>query len=79
MLHVYIIAFYFDFVSNFERLPCQVYVGTISPARDTNASYIAWGHSSVVSPWGEVVSTCEEEEAIVYADLGKFLSFFQQV
>uniref|UniRef100_A0A0P4VQK9 omega-amidase n=1 Tax=Scylla olivacea TaxID=85551 RepID=A0A0P4VQK9_SCYOL len=52
-----------------RALDNQIYVGTISPARDTNASYIAWGHSSVVSPWGEVVSTCEDEEAIVYADL----------
>lgn len=52
-----------------RALDNQVYVGTVSPARNTSASYIAWGHSSVVNPWGEVVSTCEEEEAIVYADL----------
>ena len=50
-------------------------MGAISPARDTNSSYIAWGHSSVVNPWGEVVATCEDEEAIIYADLGKCQSF----
>lgn len=29
----------------------QVYVATASPARDENAGYVAWGHSSVVNPW----------------------------
>ncbi|OWK00561.1 NIT2, partial [Cervus elaphus hippelaphus] len=29
----------------------QVYVATASPARDEKASYVAWGHSTVVSPW----------------------------
>lgn len=29
----------------------QVYVATASPARDESASYVAWGHSTVVNPW----------------------------
>ncbi|GBM25775.1 Omega-amidase NIT2, partial [Araneus ventricosus] len=29
----------------------QLYVATISPARDETASYHAWGHSTLVSPW----------------------------
>lgn len=29
----------------------QVYVATASPARDDQASYVAWGHSTIVSPW----------------------------
>ncbi|XP_035873902.1 omega-amidase NIT2 isoform X2 [Phyllostomus discolor] len=28
----------------------QVYVATASPARDDKASYVAWGHSTVVNP-----------------------------
>ena len=31
----------------------QVYVAGISPTRDTSASYVSWGHSSVVNPWLE--------------------------
>lgn len=49
-----------------------MYIGTVSPARDAQAGYIAWGHSSVVNPWGEVISTCEDEEAIIYSDLGEY-------
>ncbi|XP_036426602.1 omega-amidase NIT2 [Colossoma macropomum] len=47
----------------------QVYVATASPARDESASYVAWGHSSVVNPWGEVITKAGSEEAVVYADI----------
>lgn len=60
----------------------QCYVLTASPARSPpppNDSddetkkkyphYSAWGHSSVVSPWGEVIATCDEKPGMVVADL----------
>ncbi len=31
--------------------------------------YSAWGHSSIISPWGEVIATCDENPAVVIADL----------
>ena len=31
--------------------------------------YTAWGHSTVINPWGEVVGTCSEGEDIVVVDL----------
>ena len=31
----------------------QIYIAAVSPARSSNPDdYQAWGHSSVVSPWG---------------------------
>ncbi|XP_034972081.1 omega-amidase NIT2 isoform X2 [Zootoca vivipara] len=47
----------------------QVYVATASPARDEKASYVAWGHSTVVNPWGEVIAKAGTEETIIYADI----------
>lgn len=47
----------------------QVYVATASPARDETAPYVAWGHSTVVNPWGEVISKAGSEECIIYADI----------
>ncbi|KAL7543866.1 hypothetical protein ACHAXR_013238 [Thalassiosira sp. AJA248-18] len=57
----------------------QCFVLTASPARmppppDDGKSgkyphYSAWGHSTVVSPWGEVIATCDEKPAMVIADL----------
>ncbi|MBE6939312.1 MAG: carbon-nitrogen hydrolase family protein [Ruminococcaceae bacterium] len=43
-------------------------VGT-SPARDVNASYVAWGHSIVCDPWGTVVTHCDETEQTVMTEL----------
>lgn len=34
----------------------QVYYIATSPARDMDASYIAYGHSMVVDPWGIIIS-----------------------
>ncbi|KAI4377518.1 hypothetical protein MLD38_015127 [Melastoma candidum] len=47
----------------------QLYVATCSPARDTGAGYIAWGHSTLVGPFGEVLATTEEHESIIVADI----------
>ncbi|KAG2229108.1 hypothetical protein INT48_000950, partial [Thamnidium elegans] len=47
----------------------QMYVAACSPARDLNANYLAWGHSTVVNPKGAVIATTEESETIVYADI----------
>ncbi|KAM5275223.1 omega-amidase NIT2 isoform 1-T1 [Hipposideros larvatus] len=47
----------------------QVYVATASPARDEKASYVAWGHSTVVNPWGEVLAKAGTEETIIYSDI----------
>ncbi|KAF6120635.1 nitrilase family member 2 [Phyllostomus discolor] len=59
----------------------QVYVATASPARDDKASYVAWGHSTVVNPWGEVLAKAGTGETIVYADidLKKLAEIRQQI
>jgi len=54
-----------------------LYVAAISPARDDDASYIAWGHSTLTSPWGNVIATTDEKESIVYGDLD--LSYVNEV
>lgn len=48
----------------------QLYVASISPARDVDFEYVAWGHSMVVDPWAKVVSSAQEAEQIIYADIG---------
>ncbi|XP_007427519.1 omega-amidase NIT2 isoform X1 [Python bivittatus] len=47
----------------------QAYVATASPARDETGSYVAWGHSTVVNPWGEVIAKAGTEETVVYAEI----------
>ncbi|XP_064640285.1 omega-amidase NIT2-like [Lineus longissimus] len=55
----------------------QCYVGMIAPARDEKASYVAWGHSMLVDPWGTVLETAEADEKIVYSDID--LAYMSQV
>ena len=47
----------------------QLWVLTASPARNPDSTYQAWGHSSVISPWGEVVATTGHEAATVFAEV----------
>lgn len=57
----------------------QVYIAAVSPARNENDSYVAWGHSSIVNPWGEVMTKVGPEETIAYADIDlKYLSDIRQ-
>lgn len=47
----------------------QVWVCTASPANNPESGYQAYGHSSIVSPWGEVVATTQEHEDVVMAEI----------
>lgn len=43
----------------------QQFVFLCSPARDTTAEYVAWGHSMVVDPMGNVVGELDENEGFL--------------
>ncbi|KAH6562167.1 hypothetical protein BASA50_006938 [Batrachochytrium salamandrivorans] len=60
---------HWELLQRARALDNQIYVAACSPARDLSASYVAWGHSSVVDPMGVVVATTDESESIVYADV----------
>jgi len=60
---------HWELLSRARAVDNQLYVSTVSPARDTGAQYIAWGHSTIVNPWGEIVSTCDEKETVIYGDI----------
>ncbi|EJU05618.1 carbon-nitrogen hydrolase [Dacryopinax primogenitus] len=47
----------------------QMYVSMCSPARDMSADYHAWGHSTIIDPYGIVVATIDENEGVVYGDI----------
>jgi len=64
-----------------RALDNQVYCATVSPARDETAEYVAWGHSTLVNPWGDIVVKAGHQEEIVYAeiDLSKMQEVRQQI
>ena len=48
----------------------QLYVASVSPARNPSADYQAWGYSTVSTPYGESIAKAESGEDVVYADIG---------
>lgn len=47
----------------------QLFLAAVSPARsNAEKGYRAYGHSMVVSPWGEILAEAGEEETIVYTE-----------
>ncbi|GAB0091914.1 omega-amidase NIT2 [Sergentomyia squamirostris] len=47
----------------------QSYVATVSPARDESSEYVAYGHSSIIDPWGAIMVDADAEETYVVKDL----------
>ena len=41
----------------------------ISPARDESAGYVAWGHSILVSPWGDVIRQMDEKPGYMLTEI----------
>lgn len=47
----------------------QLYVSMVSPARNPSSTYQAWGHSTVVAPWGDIIATTDHNPSVIYADI----------
>ena len=52
-----------------RALDNQVYTIGTAPARDKSQSYVSYGNSLVVSPWGEVLKRLGGKEDILIADI----------
>ena len=48
-----------------RALDNQVYTIGCSPSRDYNSSYISYGHSLIVSPFGEILCELDEKENLI--------------
>ena len=54
--------FYFNILNRCRAVDNQVYTIGCAPARDYNASYISYGNSIAVSPFGEILVHMNEKE-----------------
>lgn len=52
-----------------RALDNQIYFAAVSPARDQQAPYQAYGHSCLVNPWGEFCAKADSRETIVYGTI----------
>lgn len=63
---------HWELLQRSRALDNQCYVAAVSIARNPDPldkGYKAWGHSTIVDPWGVVVATTEEGPATVTAEL----------
>ena len=47
----------------------QIFMTGCSAARDTKAAYVAYGHSLLVSPWGDILQEADEREQIILQEI----------
>ncbi|CAL1689471.1 unnamed protein product [Lasius platythorax] len=47
----------------------QLYVACVSPARGSPPGYVAWGHTQLTNPWGEILDELDADEAMVVSDI----------
>lgn len=52
-----------------RALDNQIYFVCASPARDASSDYIAYGHSLIVDPWGQIISEAGNDETIIYGKI----------
>lgn len=55
----------------------QVYMAGISPARDLDGVFKAYGNSIITNPWGEVIARAAEGQEIIYGEID--LSFEKKI
>jgi predicted amidohydrolase len=62
---------HWDLLMSARALDNQVYFAACSPARDLDAPYQAYGHSCIVSPWGEFCAKADFREAVICAEIDR--------
>lgn len=60
---------HWDLVYRARAVDNQVFVVAASPARDVKAGYVAYGHSMLVDPWGDVVARADEKEQVLLGEV----------
>ncbi|MGI6727408.1 MAG: carbon-nitrogen hydrolase family protein [Anaerovoracaceae bacterium] len=60
---------HWDVTMRSRAIDNQVYFAAVSSSRDQSGHYQAYGHSCVVTPWGDFCAKTDFRESIVYADI----------
>ena len=60
---------HWDLTMRARALDNQIYFAAVSPARDVEGPYQAYGNSCVANPWGEFAGRTDARESIVFAEI----------
>ncbi len=60
---------HWDLAMRSRAVDNQIYFAACSPSRNMASKYHSYGHSCVVTPWGDFAGKLDEKEGICYADI----------
>ena len=60
---------YWRLSSQSRAVDSQQFVVMASPARDVEAGYVAWGHSHVIDPAGDIIASLDENEGVLVQEV----------
>ena len=60
---------HWELLARGRALDNQLYVASVSPARDEGAGYVAWGHTTLVDPWAQIAEKMGPEEQVSVAEV----------
>lgn len=60
---------HWELLQRARALDNQCFVAAVSPARNPDSSYQAWGHSTLVSPWGDIICTTGHDRSTIIGDI----------
>lgn len=60
---------HWDLTMRMRALDNQIYFAAVSPARDMQGVYQAYGNSCVADPWGSFAAHMDEKEGILYCNI----------
>lgn len=52
-----------------RALDNQIFFAAISPARNTDGHYKAWGHSCISDPWGKIIAQVDEKSNVIVQEI----------
>lgn len=62
---------YWDLIHRARAVDNQFFVAAISPARNDNASYVVYGHSMIIDPYGQILTQAGIAEEILFYEISK--------
>lgn len=68
---------HWDLTVRARALDNQIYFAAVSPARDTEGPYQAYGNTCTANPWGEFCGRTDARESIVYSKID--LDFLEEI
>ena len=60
---------HWELLQKARALDNMLFVATASTARNDDANYKSWGHSTIVNPWGKVINKLDEKEGTIIQEI----------